>query len=431
LESTLLLSLVLTWQARRWKRAAWGITATLIVYGLIISASRGAWLGLGVAFFLWGLLLIRNLTFRAVIAGVSLVGAVFGAYLLPQMALRGSSLPGLTSALETAQSRLMLYRNSLYLLGDYPFTGIGLGDTFAMVYSRYQLLIQVPFLTYSHNLFLSVGLGLGLLGLAALFWLLIGFYNFVFRIEKIGLGKQDWPLFRASWLGATATFLHGLSDAPQFTGSGWTMPILLGVLGLAVSLGHLALDENEDEAVGEDSRSPYRLWGGLGIAAVVLIVGGAIVFWRPLLGAWYANLGAVQQTRAELASDLDDPTRETTTIAAVNSFARALNVRPVQPVANRRLGLMALDRQNFETAVLYLEQAYRQEPGNQATLKALGLAYVWTGQLDLAEPLLQQRDDLDEVIEELGNWSSWWAGQGRPALAAYATEMAQRLSAEP
>jgi cytochrome c-type biogenesis protein CcmH/NrfG len=206
--------------------------------------------------------------------------------------------------------------------------------------------------------------------------------------------------------------------------------MLLGVLGLAVALGHLASDEDE-EVGGGDSRVSYRLWGGLGIAAIVLIVGGAIVFWRPLLGAWYANLGAVQQTRAELASDLDDSTREATTIAAVNNFARALHVRPVQPAANRRLGLMALDRQNFETAVLYLEQAYRQEPDNQATLKALGLAYVWTGQLDRAEPLLQQRDDLDEVIEELGNWSSWWAGQGRPELAAYAGEMAQRLSAEP
>ena len=206
--------------------------------------------------------------------------------------------------------------------------------------------------------------------------------------------------------------------------------MLLGVLGLTVTLGHLALDEDKEEA-GEASRTTYRFWGGLGIAAVVLIVVGAIIFWRPLLGAWYANLGSIQQTRAELSPDLDDSIREATTIAAVNNFARALSVRPVQPVANRRLGLMALDRQNFETAVLYLEQAYRQEPGNQATLKALGLAYVWTGQLDLAEPLLQQRDDLSEVIEELGNWSSWWAGQGRPELAAYASAMAQRLLGEP
>lgn len=430
LESTLLLSLVLAWQARGGKRAAWGVAAALIAYGLLISGSRGAWLGLVVAFGLGGLLLIRNRTLRWVIAGIGLAGVIFAAYLLIQMALGGSSLPGLSSTLETAQSRLRLYRNSLYLLGDYPFTGIGLGDTFAMVYSRYQLLIQVPFLTYSHNLLLSVGLGLGLPGLAALLWLLISFYIYVFRIERIGISKHDWLLFCPAWLGATVTFLHGLTDAPQFVGSGWTMPMLFAVLGLAVVLGRPAFDEDEDEP-GEYSRNLYRLWRGGVITAVILIVVGMTIFWRPLRAAWYANLGSIQQTWAELSPDLDDATREAATRAAVDDFARALNVRPVQPVANRRLGLMALDRQNFETAVLYLEQAYGQEPGNQATLKALGLAYVWTGQLDRAESLLRQRDDLGEVIEELGNWSSWWAGQGRSELAASASEMAQRLSAEP
>lgn len=430
LESTLLLSLVLTWQARGGKRLVWGGAAALIAYGLLISGSRGAWLGLVVAFGLGGLLLIRNRTLRGVMAGTGLVGGVLGVYVLIQMALSGSSLPGLSSTLETAQSRLRLYRNGLYLLGDYPFTGIGLGDTFGLVYSRYQLLIQVPFLTYSHNLFLSVGLGLGLLGLAALLWLLLSFYTYVFRIERIGLAKQDWLFFRAAWLGATATFLHGLTDAPQFVGSGWTMPMLFAVLGLAVVLGHPALDEDEEEA-GEYGRNIYHLRSVGVITVVVLIVVGAITFWRPLLAAWYANLGSIQQTWAELSPDLDDAAREAAAVAAVDDFARALNVSPVQAVANRRLGLMALDRQNFETAVLYLEQAYGQEPDNQATLKALGLAYVWTGQLDRAEPLLRQRDDLGEVIEELGNWSSWWASQGRPELAASAGEMAQRLSAQP
>lgn len=428
LESTLLLSLVLAWQSRGGKRAAWSVAATLILYGLIISASRGAWLGLVVVFGLWGLLLIRHRILRGMIAGIGLVAVGIGTYLLIHMILGGSSLPGLSSTLETVQGRMILYRNSLYLWSDYPFTGIGLGDTFAMVYSRYQLLIQVPFLTYSFNLFLSVGLGLGLLGLAALFWLLISFYIFVFRIERIGLSKRGWLFFRAAWLGATASFLHGLSDAPQFAGSGWTMPMLLAVLGLTVALGNQALDDEEE--MEENSQTALLRWVGITVAAVLLIA-GAIFFWRPLLGMWYANLGAIEQTRAELSPDLDDSAREAANVAAVNNFARALSVMPVQPVANRRLGLLALNRQNFETAAVYLEQAYRQEPGNQATLKALGLAYVWLDRLDQAEPLLRQRDDRDEIIEELGNWSSWWASQGQPGLAAQAQEMARRLLAAP
>jgi tetratricopeptide (TPR) repeat protein len=288
------------------------------------------------------------------------------------------------------------------------------------------LLIQVPFLTYSHNLFLSVALGLGVLGLAALLWLLVSFYIFVFRLERISWDNPHWPLFRAAWLGATATFLHDLTDAPQFAGSGWTMPMLLAVLGLAVASGYYYALDDEKEQEENKRTSPLRWWGM--VVVTILLIAGVVFFWRPLRGMWYANLGAIQQTRAELTPDLDNSVREAANLAAVDDFARALSAVPAQPVANRRLGLLALNRQNFETAVVYLEQAYRQEPGNQATLKALGLAYVWLGQLDQAEPLLQQRDDRAEIIEELGNWSSWWNSQGQPDLAVQAQEMAQQLS---
>ncbi|HXV98216.1 MAG TPA: O-antigen ligase family protein, partial [Anaerolineae bacterium] len=218
LESAILLSLVLAWRAQGGERLAWGVAAAVIGYGLLISGSRGAWLGLAVALVIWAWLLIPNRNLRLALGGIGVAGAVLTMYALIAMAPTGSQLPILTSILETANSRLILYRNSLYLLGDYPFTGLGLGNTFAMLYSRYQLLIPVPFLTYSHNLFLSVGLGLGGLGLAALAWLLAGFYAFVSRVEKVELEVRYLPLFRAAWLGATVTFIHGLTDAPQFAG---------------------------------------------------------------------------------------------------------------------------------------------------------------------------------------------------------------------
>ena len=140
--------------------------------------------------------------------------------------------------------------------------------------------------------------------------------------------------------------------------------------------------------------------------------------------------GVAGQVALLVHTPLRDSTRQVVTEQAVNDFARALSLRPVQAGANLRLGLMALNRENFEVATAYLAQAYSQEPGNQATLKALGYAYLWTGQLDSAQRLLRQRDDQDELIEELGNWSTWWAGQGQAELSGYATEMAQRLSAE-
>jgi len=92
------------------------------------------------------------------------------------------------------------------------------------------------------------------------------------------------------------------------------------------------------------------------------------------------------------------------------------------------MGMIALDDRRFDAAIAYLQQAYQNEPGNQATFKALGLAYLWTGQLDAAEFLLRQRDDLAEVTEELGVWSWWWGTQDRKDLSEYAGQMASRLS---
>ncbi len=111
-------------------------------------------------------------------------------------------------------------------------------------------------------------------------------------------------------------------------------------------------------------------------------------------------------------------------------FERALSLNPTQPVANRRLGQMAMELGDFEEAVVYLERAYPQELTSQATLKALGYAYLWTGRLDAAEELLRQLDVRSELVEELGNWRRWWRSQSRADLAAAAAEMVRRLSGE-
>jgi O-antigen ligase len=429
LEGTLLLSLVLLWRAKSGGRIAWGVMAALIAYGLLISGSRGSWLGLAVAGAIWLLWLTpkRGAWFNMV--GISLgmgLGAVLG---LGWLIWQGGSIPAVASIINTAASRLTLYRNSLYLWSDYPFTGIGLGDTFAMVYSRYQLLLQVPFLTYSHNMFLSVTVGLGILGLIALIWLILSFYTFVIRVERAGLSEPDQTLFRAAWLGATVTFVHGLTDAPQFAGSGWTMPMLFGLLGLSVALGSQVLQQKKSWEVERKAliwNRPTLVTAGILVAIVAV---GVIGFWRPLLSAWYVNLGALDQTRADLTPNLDDSIREDWMQRAVAHFNEALTLEPLQPAANRRLGLLAFNREDYDTAIVYLKLAHQQETANQATIKALGYAYMWTGQLDEAEKLLRQIDNPWLLIYELKQWSGHWQGMGQPALADYAATVAQRLAA--
>jgi tetratricopeptide (TPR) repeat protein len=242
-------------------------------------------------------------------------------------------------------------------------------------------------------------------------------------------------LFRAAWLGTTVTLVHGLLDSPQFSRDFWTMPVLFALVGLAVAMGRLVLDQTDQEEVSKTSppQPRYSKWVIIALAATAVgLLIALLVFWRPLASAWYANVGAVYQTKADslLTPDLDDTVREAETRRAETYFERALSLNPAQPVANRRLGMIALDQHDFETAVTYLEQAYSQEPENQATLKLLGYAYVWTDQLDLAEERFRQLNPPGTLVSELEYWQWWWGTQDREDLSAYAGEMAGRLSME-
>ncbi len=437
LASVFWLSLVIFWSAGksgdspagRLAVIVWGGMVTLIGYGLLITNSRGAWVALIVTAVLWGFMALPDRTVRRRVGLMGLAAVIFGllvtVYFWPELA----QLPYSASLRQTLHSRLALYRNSLYLFPDYLFTGIGLGEVFALIYSRYQLLIPVPFLFYAHQLFLAVGLSLGLPGLAALLWLILAFYRFVYRVEQSGPVSPMFPLFRASWLGVTVVFGHGLSDSPQWAAPGWTMPLLFALLGLTIAVGCSVWLQPDRQVVGV--RDPDLVEGRhrniLISFMVVVIVCLGLFFWRPLLSLGYANLSSLYQSRADLAAALDETERRVALEQATTCFDRALRLNPTNPVANRRLGLLALDQRNFGVAIAHFEQAYAREPHNQATLKGLGLAYLWTGQLDSAERLLRQLDPPGNLINELEGWRWWWRTQQRHDLSHYADQMLQRL----
>jgi hypothetical protein len=83
-----------------------------------------------------------------------------------------------------------------------------------------------------------------------------------------------------------------------------------------------------------------------------------------------------------------------------------------------------VDAGRYEEGVIHLRLAYQAAPSNFATRKALGLAYVWVGRLDEAEPLLR---GVKDIVQELNTWG-WWRGtQGEDKLAINAYRMSLRL----
>lgn len=403
LEIMIPLGIALAFSSRRLLRFFWALGTLLCLYALVLTFSRGAWVGLGVTFFVAVIVLARPRPVRIGAAVLLVVGS--GGVLL-------SAAGG-----DWALSRWILYRNSLFVAGDYAFTGIGLGDTFPLVYSRYGLLIQVLQLSYPHNLFLSVWMGQGLPGLAAFGGLIVTLYLMVRRVIR---SAKPHRLFHAAWLGVTAALIHSLFDSRYYVESWWLLPSLFGLIGLAAAAGRIAMTH----AVKHDAAVPTRyfpLRHAASISAALLV--GALVFNTELRAAWYTNLGALAETRAELGEGLTDTQRAALNSEAQDYYQRALALNPDWPNANRRSGWLAVKLEDFAQAVAPLEAAYRSEPINPAAIKGLGLAYVWNGQTEDAARMFLLLDDPQAMAEELLVWG-WWRGSAdqQPLLSAYAYE---------
>ncbi len=271
------------------------------------------------------------------------------------------------------------------------------------MYSRFQLLILVPFVGYAHNLFLAVWLAQGLLGLLGFGALILASARLIWR----GLRGEGGPINWGAAIGCAVVLLHGLTDAPQYDTSWAALLMAFALLGAAVAGARLA-----------DARPPIwiRLGRGrsLALTAVLLV---ALLFAGPsLLAAASANIAAVLQARS-LLEPLPDHERAALGEAAETWADRGLAFTPASMAAGKRRGLLALTAGDFGAAIRLLEPALDQAPADQSIRKALGYAYVWDGRLAEGIALLKRLDRAAEVQQELDVWPFAWEQERRADLA--------------
>jgi O-antigen ligase len=190
-----------------------GLCALLCLGGIVVSFSRGAWLGAAAAL---GVLTFPFLQRRfggrvvpilaAVIAAIAIIGGL-------GLMLRGN-LGG-----DSAATRVALWREALALIRQHPL-GIGL-DQFYWYHNPEFGQSQIDpalvgtseqFAAHPHNLVLDIWLRMGPLGLLAFGWLLARF----FRAGWQNLRRFSSAPAAAFGLGAlaaiTAALLHGMLD---------------------------------------------------------------------------------------------------------------------------------------------------------------------------------------------------------------------------
>jgi Tetratricopeptide repeat len=172
-----------------------------------------------------------------------------------------------------------------------------------------------------------------------------------------------------------------------------------------------------------------RMQISLVAAFVVTISAFVVLSWRHLTAAWLANLGAVRMARVQLSiyptNEWEDDHLGVSLESAQNLFEHAASLDPANQTALYRLGLIAMQNQDFKTAIDYLDSAYRLDAGHRGVAKQLGYAYVWAGQYERAQALLAH---VKEARWEMEAYSSWWMIRNRPDLAHNAEEMARRLA---
>ena len=160
---------------RGWVNRWWGLLlwapVLLMVNALVLSQSRGSWLALVAALLLLSWLFwprrVMVLVGAAVVVGAALWWQGNARYVLDHDLVQ--------SAQASLLRRLDIWRLSLQMVAEQPFTGIGLGtyeQTFTARFPNLPLIGGRLAPPHAHNLFIQVALDLGIPGLLAYLCLL-------------------------------------------------------------------------------------------------------------------------------------------------------------------------------------------------------------------------------------------------------------------
>lgn len=261
----LILPLTLAWLGFAWKALRWaerwisGLAALLMLFTLALTQSRGAWLALGAS-----LVLLFVLRWRwgwvgwvFAFAGVALLIYRYGAKpVLEQVAMSGT-VGGL-------DGRLEIWSRAVYMIQDFPFTGIGMGtfkDVADALYPFYRY--EPDSVEHAHNLFLQIGVDLGVAGLIA--WLAILFTVIItaWLVYRTGRARKDAPCaaIGAGLLGSQlALVVHGITDAVTW-GMVRPAPVVWAIWGLGVAAWYVCVRSSgvamadRSQGFGQDERA--------------------------------------------------------------------------------------------------------------------------------------------------------------------------------
>ncbi|MHB1393731.1 MAG: O-antigen ligase family protein [Clostridia bacterium] len=164
------LAAAMLWGQKSWlsRLLTLGLTAIMLVC-LVYTYSRGAYIGLMLAFALFAVLRDK----RFVILGI--IGLLMLPFVLPPSVInRFTSIGNLTDT--SSSYRISVWLGSLKLAKDYWPSGIGLGlEPFKLIYPKYSL--NAAYAHHSHNIYIQLLIEMGISGFLMFAAMIVVYYK--------------------------------------------------------------------------------------------------------------------------------------------------------------------------------------------------------------------------------------------------------------
>jgi putative inorganic carbon (HCO3(-)) transporter len=245
-------------------KMALGLALVLIVAITVLTQSRGGYVALAVGMLLFAIVVNRWFLVLGLAAGLGVAAVIrfVGIETLAELLLTTDALGGWAGREE-------VWSRAIYMIQDFPYTGIGLGTFGKVGPVMYPYFLAGPNadIPHAHNLFLQVAVDLGLPGLVAFVGLFGGALMAAWKAYRAyGARKEAGP--RGLALGLLISLvimgIHGLTDAVTWG----TKPAIVPwcIMGLTMALYRVS-EEGQgrmDEGQGKtDSIAQARNSGAL------------------------------------------------------------------------------------------------------------------------------------------------------------------------
>jgi putative inorganic carbon (HCO3(-)) transporter len=223
------------WLRNRWLRYGLAILCALATLAMLatvlLAQSRGAYLAVAI-----GLMVVLVLRWPRSILVLAIALVAAGTVLSWEGIFRVVQAVGTNDSLTSLSGRGEVWQRALYALRDFPLTGIGMG-VFDLVIPKLYPYFEIKNgaeIPHAHNLWLQVGMDLGLPGLILYGWLWVSIVRTLLQLIRQNSQAVNYPDTHALTRQERYLLHHHLRQLERAAALRWTLAV--GLLGAFVAM---------------------------------------------------------------------------------------------------------------------------------------------------------------------------------------------------